>query len=66
MGMGFIPDIMIDNKVILELKSVEVLAEVHHKQLLTYLRLTKLKLGLLVNFNVPLIKHGIHRIANNL
>ena len=66
MGIGFIPDIIIDNKLILELKSVETLAEVHYKQLLTYLRLTKLKLGLLINFNVPLIKNGVHRIANNL
>jgi GxxExxY protein len=66
MGIGFIPDIVIDNKVILELKSVENLAEVHFKQILTYLRITNLKLGLLINFNVPLIKNGIHRIANNL
>jgi len=66
MGIGFVPDLVIDNKIILELKSVETLAEVHYKQLLTYLRLTKLKLGLLINFNVPLIKNGIHRIANNL
>jgi len=66
MGIGFVPDIIIDNKLILELKSIETLAEVHYKQLLTYLRLTKLKLGLLINFNVPLIKSGIHRIANNL
>jgi GxxExxY protein len=66
MGIGFIPDIVIANKVILELKSVESLAEVHYKQLLTYLRLTNLKLGLLINFNVPLIKDGIHRIVNNL
>ena len=66
MGLGFIPDIIIDNKIILELKSVETLAEVHYKQLLTYLRLTKLKLGLLINFNVPFIKNGIHRIVNNL
>lgn len=66
MGIGFIQDIVIDNKIILELKSVETLAEVHYKQLLTYLRLTKLKLGLLINFNVLLIKNGIHRIVNNL
>jgi GxxExxY protein len=66
MGIGFIPDIVLDNKIILELKSVEKLADVHFKQLLTYLRLTDLKLGLLVNFNVPLIKGGIHRIVNNL
>lgn len=66
MGIGFIPDIIIFNKVILELKSVETLAEVHYKQLLTYLRLTNLKLGLLINFNVPVIRSGIHRIVNNL
>ena len=66
MGIDFISDIIIYNKIILELKSVETLAEVHYKQLLTYLRLTKLKLGLLINFNVPLIKNGIHRIVNNL
>jgi GxxExxY protein len=66
MGIGFVPDIILDNKIILEIKSVETLAEVHYKQLLTYLRLTKLKLGLLINFNVPLIKNGIHRIVNNL
>lgn len=66
MGIGFIPDIVLDNKVILELKSVETLSEVHFKQLLTYLRITNLKLGLLINFNVPLIKNGIHRVVNNL
>ena len=66
MGIGFIPDLVIDNKLILELKSVENLAEVHYKQLLTYLRITNLKLGLLINFNVPLIKNGIHRMVNNL
>ena len=66
MGIGFVPDIIAGNKLILEFKSVETLAEVHYKQLLTYLRLTDLKLGLLVNFNVPLIKNGIHRIVNNL
>ncbi|MEI9910190.1 MAG: GxxExxY protein [Bacteroidota bacterium] len=66
MGIGFIPDIILDNKVIIEFKSVEALAPVHYKQLLTYLRLTNLKLGLLINFNVPLIKDGIHRIVNNL
>ena len=66
MGIGFVPDIIIDSKLILELKSIECLGEVHYKQLLTYLRLTKLKLGLLINFNVPLIKNGIHRIVNNL
>lgn len=66
MGFGFIPDFIIDNKLILEFKSVETLIEVHYKQLLTYLRLTNIKLGLLINFNVPLIKNGIHRVVNNL
>ena len=66
MGIGFIPDLIVCDKVIIELKSVESLAEVHYKQLLTYLRITNLKLGLLINFNVPLIKDGIHRIVNNL
>jgi GxxExxY protein len=66
MGIGFIPDLIVCDKVIIELKSVESLAEVHYKQLLTYLRITNLKLGLLINFNVPLIKDGIHRIVNKL
>jgi GxxExxY protein len=66
MGIGFIPDLVVGNKVIVEMKSVETLAEVHYKQLLAYLRLMNVKLGLLINFNVPLIKNGIHRIVNNL
>jgi GxxExxY protein len=49
-----------------ELKSVETLAPVHYKQVQTYLKLTNLKLGLLINFNVALIKDGIHRIVNKL
>ena len=53
MGIGFIPDLVLCDKVIIELKSVENLAEVHYKQLLTYLRITDLRLGLLINFNVP-------------
>lgn len=63
---GFRADILIDNKVIIELKSIEVLAPIHYKQVQTYLKLTGCKLGLLINFNVPLIKDGIHRIVNNL
>lgn len=66
MGIGFVPDLVLCDKVIIELKSVEKLAEVHYKQLLTYLRITDLRLGLLINFNVPLIKDGIHRIVNKL
>jgi GxxExxY protein len=64
--IGFRADIIIENKVILELKSVEALADIHYKQVLTYLKLTDLKLGMLINFNVPLIKDGIHRIVNKL
>ena len=63
---AFRADIIIENKVILELKSIEKIEKIHQKQLLTYLKLTKLKLGLLINFNVPLIKDGIQRIANNM
>jgi len=63
---GFKADLIVENKVIIEIKSVENLAPVHHKQLLTYLKLTGLKLGLLVNFNESLIKDGITRIVNNL
>jgi GxxExxY protein len=63
---GFKADIIVENSVIVELKSVETLAAVHPKQVLTYLRLTGLKLGLLINFNEPLLKNGIKRIANNL
>jgi GxxExxY protein len=63
---GFRADFIIDRKVIIELKSVETLADVHFKQVMTYLKLTKLKLGLLINFNTSYLKDGIHRIANNL
>lgn len=66
MDVGFRADVIIENKVILELKSVESLLPVHHKQLLTYLKLTELKLGLLINFNVVLLKDGMHRIVNKL
>ena len=66
MEIGFRADVIIDDKVIVELKSVEALMDVHYKQVQTYLKLTKIKLGLLINFNVPLIKDGIHRIVNNL
>lgn len=66
MEVGFRADVIIDNKVIVEFKSVETLAPVHYKQVQTYLKLTGIKLGLLVNFNVDLIKDGIHRIVNKL
>jgi GxxExxY protein len=66
MELGFRADLIIEDKVIVEIKSVEQIALVHPKQLLTYLKITGLKLGLLINFNEPLIKTGITRIVNNL
>lgn len=66
MEIGFRADLIIENKVIVELKSVESIAPVHPKQLLTYLKITGLKLGLLINFNEKFIKDGISRIANKL
>jgi GxxExxY protein len=66
MDLGFRADIIVEDKIIVELKSIEAIAPVYHKILLTYLRLTNTKLGLLVNFNVELIKDGIKRIVNNL
>ena len=66
LDIGFKADLIIENKVILELKSVESILPVHKKQLLTYLRLTGLRLGMLINFNEELIKHGIIRVVNNL
>jgi len=50
MGIGFVPDVIVGDKLIIEFKPVEVFAEIHYKQLLTYWRLTNLKLGLLINF----------------
>jgi GxxExxY protein len=66
LDIGFKADIIVEEKVIIEIKSVEMVLPVHHKQLITYLKLTNLKLGLLVNFNVNLIKDGIKRIVNKL
>jgi len=66
LDVGFRADLIVDSKVIVELKSVENLSPVFKKQLLTYLRLSHLKLGLLANFNVELMKDGITRIANGL
>lgn len=63
---GFRADLIVEDKVIIELKSVETIAPVHKKQLLTYLRLTNLKLGLLINFGDELIKTGITRVVNGL
>jgi len=66
MEVGFRLDILVENKLVVEVKSIETLAPLHHAQTLTYLRLTGCKLGLLINFNTTLLKDGIHRIANGL
>jgi GxxExxY protein len=63
---GFRADIIVEEKVILEIKSVENLLDVHKAQLLTYLKLSEIKLGLLINFNSAILKDGIKRIVNNL
>lgn len=66
MDIGFRADFIIENKKIIEIKSVETIAPVHKKQLLTYLKITGIKLGLLVNFNEALLKYGISKIVNKL
>jgi GxxExxY protein len=58
-------DLVVEKKLIVEIKSVEKIAPVHFKQIMTYLKLMKLKNGVLLNFNVDLIKHGFHRLFNN-
>jgi GxxExxY protein len=63
---GFRADIIVADKVLIELKSVEKISGVHKKQVLTYLKLTDIKLGLLINFNEKLLKYGFTRIVNNL
>ena len=65
-GNAFKADVVVEDKVILELKSIEKVGNVHRKQVLTYLKLTGMKLGLLINFNESLMKHGIVRVVNNL
>lgn len=66
LAQGFRVDMLIDEQLVLELKSVEALAPIHKAQVLSYLRLLGLPLGLLINFNVPMLKAGIKRIANDL
>jgi len=63
---GYRIDILVNRKVIIEIKSVESIAPVHHAQTLTYLKLSGCKLGLLINFNTVRLKEGIHRIVNKL
>ena len=57
-------DLVIEGKVLVELKSVEELEPVHYRQTLTYLKLANLKVGLLINFNVPMFRDGVHRLVN--
>lgn len=66
MDIGYRLDILVENKIIIEVKSVEYVLDVHHKQLITYLRLSNLRLGLLVNFNSDNITKSIFRKVNNL
>ena len=63
---GYRLDVVVNNLVIIELKAVKKLEPIHDAQLLTYLKLSKLKSALLINFNVTLLKNGIRRIVNNL
>jgi len=65
MDVGFRSDIIVENKVIVEIKSIETIAAVHSKVLLTYLKLTGITVGLLINFNEAVLKNGIKRIVNN-
>ncbi len=64
--IGYRLDLLVENKVIVEIKSVENLAPVHFSQTLTYLKLSNIKLALLINFNTTLLKDGIHRVVNKL
>jgi|TARA_Y100000385_G_scaffold291820_1_gene372722 GxxExxY protein len=66
LDLGYRLDLLVEDKVLIELKSVEVVMDVHHKQVLTYLKLTNLQLGILVNFNENNIKDGIFRKVNGL
>ena len=66
MKLGFRADLIVEDLVLIEIKSVKTLELVHKKQVLTYLKLTGFKLGLLINFNEALIKNGIARIVNDL
>ena len=63
---GYRIDILVENKVVIEIKSVEALNDIHFAQTLTYLRLGNFRLGLLINFNVPRVKEGIKRVANKI
>lgn len=66
LDIGFRADLIVEGKVLIEIKSVQALADVHFKQVLTYLKLTGIRLGLLINFNEALLKNGFHRVVNKL
>lgn len=66
LNKNYIIDILVEDEIILELKSIEGLLKIHEAQILSYLRLTNKRLGFLINFNVPLLKHGFRRFVNNL
>ena len=63
---GYRIDLLVENKVVIELKTVDAFTDVHEAQILTYLKLGNFKLGLLMNFNVSILKHGLKRYVNNL
>lgn len=65
MELGFRADLIVENKVIVELKSIETIPPVHFKRLITYLKCTNLTVALMINFNEVLLKNGIERIVNN-
>ena len=64
--VGYRLDLLVEGKVVVELKVVDTVLDIHHMQLLTYLRLSGYRLGLLINFNVPRIKDGLYRKVNGL
>ena len=66
LDMGFRLDLWVDQRIIVEIKAIDVLQEIHRAQLLSYLKLTGCKLGLLINFNEPLLTDGVRRVANGL
>lgn len=66
MDVGYRLDLIVEGKVIVEIKNVEAIMTLHEAQILTYLKLSGLKLGLLINFNTPVLRKGIKRFANNL
>lgn len=66
MVCGYRADIIVENKIIVEVKSIDAIGDIHIAQLLTYLKFCNCRLGLLINFNVTLLKSGIKRVANNL